>query len=87
MTRTTIQRWTIATLGFIGIAVLDVRYGHSTALVTLLALMLLVALYGGSGYGNKSHVPKSGVPEAQDQDETGADAGSKTAKRGGSTTP
>jgi hypothetical protein len=87
MTRTTIQRWTIATLGFIGIAVLDVRYGHSTALVTLLALMLLVALYGGSGYGNKAHAPKSGVPEAQEKDETGVDAGSRTATRGGSPAP
>jgi hypothetical protein len=87
MTRTTIQRWTIATLGFVGIAAIDVRFGHTTALVTLLALMLLVALYGGSGYGNKSHVPKSGVPEAQDKDETGGDAGSRTATRGGSTTP
>jgi hypothetical protein len=87
MTRTTIQRWTIATLGFIAIALIDVRFGHATALITLLVLMLLVAIYGGSGYGNKPHGARSGRPGTESASPDGSEGGAGTEQGRGSTAP
>ncbi len=42
-------RWIIATLAFLAIGWLDHAYGHGVALVTMLVLLLMVAVFGGHG--------------------------------------
>ena len=42
-----VARWIIATLAFLAIGWLDYAYGHGVALVTMLALLVLVAVFGG----------------------------------------
>lgn len=46
---TFVVRWGIATLAFLLVVWIDIRYGHATALVVLLALLLFIAVYGGHG--------------------------------------
>lgn len=43
------MRWLIATLAFLAVGWLDWRFGHAVALGTLLALLVLVAVFGGHG--------------------------------------
>ena len=42
-------RWLIATLAFLGIGWLDLRYGHVAALVTMLVALAFIAMFGGHG--------------------------------------
>jgi hypothetical protein len=42
-------RWIIASLAFLAIGWLNFRYGHVVALVTLVALLIFVAVFGGHG--------------------------------------
>ena len=46
-----LTRWSVATLVFFGIALINLRYGRGVALTILLALLLLVYFFGGSGRG------------------------------------
>ncbi|MCB0216186.1 MAG: hypothetical protein KDH92_06095 [Chloroflexi bacterium] len=46
---TTLVRWTLSTLAFVGIGLIDVGYGHGPALATLLVLLLAVFFLSGSG--------------------------------------
>lgn len=82
MTRTTFQRWTIATLGFLAIGMLDIRFGHTVALVTLMSLMLLVAFLGGSG---RDYGAKSATPDATGNDVQANAARSEAADSAGTT--
>ncbi len=45
---TTLTRWILAGLGFVGLGFIDFRYGHRAALITMLLLLLLVFFRGGS---------------------------------------
>ncbi len=78
MSTTTFQRWTIATLALLGILWLDLRFGHAIALSTMLGLMLVVAVYGGSGrgYGRRSGAaaPETAGPEGVVSDAAVSDA-------------
>lgn len=47
MSRLTLTRWGLATLLFLGLGWVDVRYGHAQALALLLAFLLLVYFFGG----------------------------------------
>ena len=42
-------KWIIATLVFLGIGWLSLRYGHGIALGALIAVLLFVAVFGGHG--------------------------------------
>jgi len=42
-------RWGIATLAFLAVAWLDLRFGHATALAVLVGLLIVVAVFGGHG--------------------------------------
>jgi hypothetical protein len=44
-----VLKWIIATLVFLGIGWLSLRYGHGTALAALIAVLLFVAVFGGHG--------------------------------------
>jgi hypothetical protein len=50
-----VARWIIATLAFLAIGWLDFAYGHRVALVTMLALLVLVAVFGGRGPRRGQH--------------------------------
>lgn len=56
-------RWIIATLAFLAIGWLDVAYGHRVAFVTLVALLLFVAVFGGHGPRPRKGDDDAGVPE------------------------
>lgn len=47
-------RWIIATLAFLGVGWLNYRYGHTVALVTMLAVLLFIAVFGGHGPRRKA---------------------------------
>jgi CHASE2 domain-containing sensor protein len=47
-------RWIIATLAFLGVGWLNFRYGHTVALVTMVAVLLFIAVFGGHGRRRKT---------------------------------
>jgi hypothetical protein len=44
-----VGRWLLASAVFLGIGLIGVRFGHGYALALLLALLALVAAFGGKG--------------------------------------
>lgn len=69
---TMLTRWGLASLGFLAVLWLDIRFGHATALAVLLVLLVIIALFGGHGRrAGSGGAPKPGVQEA----EGGASAG------------
>ena len=59
-------RWVIATVAFLAIGWLGFRYGHLTALATLLLLIVLVAVFGGHGPRGRSGPDDDPPPPSHD---------------------
>jgi hypothetical protein len=60
-------RWIIATLVFLAIGWIDLRYGHWPALATLIVVLVFIAIFGGHG-------PRRGVADdAPEPDATSSD--------------
>jgi hypothetical protein len=70
-------RWIIASLAFLAIGWLDLRYGHTVALGVLIALLLVVAVFGGHcrrpGRGGDNDLITAAPGEGNGTDGGGAD--------------
>lgn len=65
MSRTSLTRWTLATLGFLAIGWIELATGrHGCALATLVAVLVLIAVFGGSRQRDRAaHPPPEEPPE------------------------
>jgi len=74
---TTLTRWIGSTLAFVGVGLVNMRFGHWAALATMLALLLVVYFLGGSG--SSGSYGDSGATEAQVDADTETSDGSGAA--------
>ena len=70
--RTTITRWSLATLAFVAVGLVELRFGHGPALVSLMVLLVLIYFLGGSGSSGGYGTDGGSAEAAAQDDEHGA---------------
>jgi hypothetical protein len=68
-----VLKWVVAGLVFVGVGLVSFRYGHTAALLTLAALLIFVALFGGHGRRGRAEAPEAEAIVGHEVESKGAD--------------